>query len=98
MNIRFTPEATQELVEARAWYDERRKGIGEEFQRSFDAASASVQEHPEAYAVVFGTRRRVFIRRFPYFLLYDLVRDTVVVIGCIHFARSPAVWRRRRET
>lgn len=97
MKIRFTPEATQELVDARAWYDERRAGLGEEFQRSFEATSAAVQERPEAYAIIFGTRRRAFIRRFPYFLLYDIAGDTVVVIGCIHFARSPEVWLRRAD-
>lgn len=97
MKIRFTPEAAQELIEARAWYDERQDGLGEEFQHSFDAAVASIQERPEAYAVVYKTRRRVFIRRFPYFLLYEIEGETVIVAGCIHFARNPVIWRHRRN-
>lgn len=40
MKIRFTPEAAQELIEARVWYDERQDGLGEEFQHSFDAAKS----------------------------------------------------------
>jgi plasmid stabilization system protein ParE len=96
--VRFSPAATQELVEARAWYDERREGLGDEFQHSFEAAADAIAEHPEQYAVIYKTRRRVFIRRFPYFLLYEVLGDTVLVLGCIHCARDPAVWQSRRET
>lgn len=97
MNLRFTPEAARELVEARAWYDDRREGLGEEFQRAFDATAASLLDHSEAHALVYRTRRRAFIRRFPYFLLYEVVGETAVVLGCVHFARNPVIWRRRRR-
>lgn len=98
MKIRFTPEASQELVEARGWYDGRSEGLGDEFQSAFDSAAVAAQEHPLVYPIVHGTRRRVFIRRFPYYLLIDIVNDIVVVVGCIHFARHPAVWRRKGDT
>ncbi len=95
MKIRFSPAAGQELIEARTWYDERREGLGEEFQHSFDAAAEAISRHPTRYAIAYSSRRRVFIRRFPYFLVYEVVGDTVVVLGCVHCARNPAVWRKR---
>ncbi len=98
MKIRFTPEAAEELVEAQAWYEAKCAGLGGEFQNHFAAAAAAIAENPKMYPVLYRTCRRVFVRRFPYFLLYDIVDDTVVVLGCIHFARNPAIWKRRRTT
>lgn len=97
MILCFAPEATQELIEARAWYDERREGLGDAFQRAFEATAETVTLHPERYPVHYSSSRRVFVRDFPYFLLYRVVGDVILVQGCIHFARDPSIWRRRLE-
>jgi len=39
--------AGREAVEAGSWYDERREGLGEEFQRAFPATADAVLLHPE---------------------------------------------------
>jgi hypothetical protein len=95
--LRFLPEAARELAEARAWYEEQHEGLGEEFQRAFDATATALLEFPESHPYAYATRRRALIRRFPYFLLYEVVPDAIVVLGCIHFARNPAIWGRRSQ-
>ena len=97
MKIRFTPKAGRELVEAKSWYRERQETLGDEFQRSFDIAAEAIAATPKLYRTVYGEKRRGPLRRFPYFLLYQVVDDTVVVLGCIHVARDPKKWRRRTD-
>ena len=97
MKLVFASAASREAVEARTWYDQRREGLGEEFQRAFQATAEALLLHPEMYQVAYKSRRRAFIRRFPYFLLYEVVGDAIIILGCIHMARNPAVWRRRGD-
>ena len=97
MKIRFSPAAGRELVDAKGWYSEHEESLGDAFQRSFDLAAATITETPELYRLIYEEKRRAPLRRFPYFLLYQVVVDTVVVLGCIHFARDPKGWRRRSD-
>ena len=52
MILCFAPEATQELIEARSWYDERRGGLGDAYQRAFEATAETVTLHPDRKSVV----------------------------------------------
>ncbi len=97
VKIRFTPAAGQELVAAKRWYSELEETLGDAFQRSFDQAAEAAAATPELYRTIYGEKRRDPLRRFPYFLLYQVVAETVVVLGCIHFARDPATSRKRSD-
>ena len=95
MKLRFTKDAARDAVEARDWYEQRLHGLGDRFQQAFDAAALAIAETPALYRDVFTDRRRVFLRGFPYFLIYAVIADTAVVGGCFHAARRSSVWRRR---
>ena len=95
MILCFAPEATQELIEARSWYDERREGLGDAFQHAFEATTEAISLHPEMFQIDYGSSRRAFVRGFPYFLLYRVVGEVIFVQGCIHVARNPSIWRKR---
>jgi hypothetical protein len=42
-----------------------------------------------------GSLRRVFVRRFPYFVLYAAEDARVYVRAVAHFGQRPGKWRRR---
>jgi len=64
--VLFTPAAEADVEEAFAWYQAQRPGLGETFRRALDGAVASIEEHPEAYAVIHRKTRRVLLPTFPY--------------------------------
>jgi plasmid stabilization system protein ParE len=49
----------------------------------------------EMHAVVHETYRRGLVRRFPYAVFYEHVRDAVMVYGVFHTSRDPQKWRER---
>jgi hypothetical protein len=51
---------------------------------------------PTAYEVLHRQIRRALVRRFPYGLLFRVIDDVVVFVGCFHTRRSPESWARRR--
>ena len=62
----FRPQAGDEVVEVRGWYEARRPGLGDEFGSEVDAAVTRIAERPSAYPRVHGETRRAVLNRFPY--------------------------------
>ena len=89
------PEAEAELEEAVDWYEARGKGLGADLLRSVDAVVAAIQRNPEMYPVVRQTARRAVLRRFPYFLIYTVSNDEIVIFACMHGRRNPPRWQER---
>jgi plasmid stabilization system protein ParE len=91
----WTPEANEDLLEARAWYDNIRPELGERFAVAVEATVESVAEHPRQFPVVYRNRRRAGVWRFPYSVFFELQEDRIVVIACFHGRRNPRRWQSR---
>ena len=89
------PLAEQDLVDAQKWYEEQQPGLGEGFRITVDGLISRILERPRLYPEVYRKVRRAVMRRFPYLLYYILTDDVVVVIGCLHSKRNPALVRSR---
>ena len=94
--IAFRAAARREVVEAVAWYEAQRPGLGAEFLNEVERCIASVADRPELYAIVHGEIRRVVTRRFPYSLYYRVRQDRIVVLAVFHGRRQPRIWQARR--
>ena len=91
----IVPDAETDLSEAYGWYEERRRGLGDDFLSCVDACLSGIVRQPELHAVIFAEYRRVMVRRFPYAVFYESTSDTVTVYGVLHTARNPDKWRQR---
>jgi plasmid stabilization system protein ParE len=67
----WTPEANEDLLEARAWYDNIRQELGERFALAVEATVEALAEHPLQFPVVYRSRRRAGVRRFPYGIFFE---------------------------
>jgi toxin ParE1/3/4 len=92
----FREEAEEELAEAKAWYDERRDGLGDEFVGCVEAAIESISRSPEMFAKVHREVRRALVRRFPYGIFFVFQDSRVTVIAVFHAKREPRVWQGRQ--
>jgi len=64
--VRLRPEAEQDLEEAAAWYEQQRKGLGQEFLDEAAATFSAIADMPLTYAVIHrGTRRALMHRQKP---------------------------------
>lgn len=91
----IAPEAERDLVQAYAWYEDRRDGLGEEFLGCVDACIQAICRTPEMYPPIHDSYRRGLVRRFPYAVFYDYAADTVTVYCVFHTSRDPDKWRQR---
>lgn len=98
--LRIHAAAAEEAAEAVAWYENRRVGLGSEFERALDAALDLLEQDIVPLTPVpgiAGTRdvKRLLLRRFPYSVVVLERRTEIVVIAFAHQARRPGYWRDR---
>lgn len=90
------PQAEEELLGARDWYDGQRAGLGQEFVDDVREALDAVSTRPLTFPKVAGETRRAILRRFPYGLFFQATSNEVVVLAIIHGRRHPQRWKSRR--
>ena len=92
--VRFTKAAEADVEGAFARCEGERMGLGEKFLERLDQAINQIAKSPLAARPVVEDVRRLMLRQFPFGLWYR-VRESVLVIACVHAKRSPAVARKR---
>ncbi len=91
----WIPEANEDLQEARTWYDNIRRELGERFAQAVEATVEAIAEHPIQFPVVYRSRRRAGVPRFPYGIFFEVQQHRIVVIACFHGRRDPTRWQAR---
>jgi plasmid stabilization system protein ParE len=91
----LTPEAESDIAEARAWYEEKREGLGEEFVLCVEAGLDHIRRAPAGALEVYPGVRRVVVRRFPYGIFYRVDADQIAVLAVYHSKRDPRGWQAR---
>ena len=81
-------EAMQDMAEAFDWYEKERTGLGIEFLDEAEASYNRVIQHPEHYQS-HQNQRIAVMHRFPYKIVYEIERETVVVYAVYHDKRNP---------
>ncbi len=93
--VRYRPEAVEDIAEAYDWYEAERPGLGDDFRTALSQVEHLLAQSPESFPFVHRSLRRILLRRFPYSVYFELSDRGVEIWGCIHQARRPGVWRSR---
>jgi plasmid stabilization system protein ParE len=91
----WTPDANEDLLGARAWYDNIRPQLGDRFALAVEATVEAIVERSLQFSVVYRNRRRPGVRRFPYGIFFEVQERRIVVIACFHSRRNPRRWQSR---
>ena len=90
----WIPEANEDLLEARGWYESIRPELGQRFALAIEATIEAIAEHPMQFPLVYRSRR-AGVRRFPYGIFFEVQEHRIVVIACFHGRRNPRRWQLR---
>jgi plasmid stabilization system protein ParE len=88
-------EARDDIREAAAWYEERRRGLSRPFLSKVKAALRSIRAHPYRYAYYDEGLRHCVLKGLPFSLLFHVEDEKVVVVSCFHGRRDPEDWKQR---
>ena len=84
-------------MDAVAWYDEQRFGLGQELLNTIRDALSTIQQNPAIGSPVAERlkSRRLLVRRFPYSIVYLVEANQVLVLAIAHHAQRPGYWKDR---
>ena len=92
MQLYFSRLAREELREAKRYYNDLQKDLGEQLKAEAQAAANSILHNPLAWQVELGEIRRFLFNRFPYKILYMNDGEKIVVIAFMHQHQAPDYW------
>jgi toxin ParE1/3/4 len=92
-NIVFHPLAERELIDAVAYYEKQKPGLGSEYLEEVEHAINFIARYPEAGYKIKGSLRQLNLPKFPYSLLYRVLEDARIrVLAVAHHKRKPQYW------
>jgi plasmid stabilization system protein ParE len=94
LEVVFRPQAEDEALDVRQWYESKRLGLGREFAEELNRIVERIAAGPLHFPRVHGETRRAVLSRFPY-AVYFCVADAAVVVLAIHGRQHPSRWQRR---
>ena len=94
--VDFRKEALKDILEAVAWYEERREGLGDELFIAIENEKHFIETNPYHYEDKYKGIRKAITKRFPYILYYRIESDNrVLVFAVLHMKRRPGIWKKR---
>lgn len=93
--LRFHPEAAEELESAVDWYAERNPRAGAEFISEVTKALDTIAESPTRWPKGVADTRRFLLHKFPFAIIYLEEASVIHVIAVAHGRRKPGYWTHR---
>lgn len=100
--VRILEQAAEEAIEAAAWYEQERAGLGAEFAQAIDAAIDLLADEIVPLTAMPGApgargAKRLVLKRFPYDIVILERPEEFLVVAVAHHSRRPGYWRDRRS-
>lgn len=101
--IRILDEAAEEAIEAAAWYEHERPGLGVAFSQALNRGLDLLEDEViplTSMPGVAGRRgiKRLILKRFPYNIVVQEHAREIVVVAVAHQSKRPGYWRGRLRT
>jgi plasmid stabilization system protein ParE len=92
LRVSLRSEAAAEIARARSWYEDHKPGLGVAFEETLTATLGLIRENPKAFPVAHRDVRRALLHRFPYAVYYQLRRNSIRIVACLHQRRDRRSW------
>jgi len=98
MRIKFLPPARAELTDAISYYNKQSEGLGYEFTAEVKRTLERIVQYPDAWFKLSKRTRRCRTNRFPYGVIYQVRRETLLIVAVMHLSKEPETWKSRLKT
>jgi hypothetical protein len=93
--IFFNTEASFEMQEAYDWYESQQIGLGENLFNALDYYFDIISNNPLHYQFFYKKKRAVYIKDFPYQIIYSVYDNKILIYSVFHTKRNPKIWKKR---
>lgn len=82
-------EANLEIVQAYRYYEDKRTGLGEEFLDHLGVYFDRIIANPEHFPQKRKPYREAFIKRFPFLVIYEILREKIIIYSVFNTWKNP---------
>jgi len=91
----FHPAVAIEVKASYEWYQNRSKGLGEDFLSELESAYQTIIELPDTWPKFNIYYRRFLLGKFPFSVIYRENENSIFVVAVMHNSRKPNYWKDR---
>jgi plasmid stabilization system protein ParE len=93
----FSSTAAKDIESSYHWYENRRKGLGDQFINLIDLTIQLMLSNPEGFPNKYKQYREATLKKFPYQIIYEYLKEsqTIYVFRVFHTKRHPKIKYKR---
>lgn len=95
--LSYRPELEDDVVDAIAWYDDKRAGLGDEFLLEYLAGIRRIWGNPLQFSIAANGLRPCRLKRFSYIIHFDVVGNDILIVALMGGGRDDAALAHRNE-
>jgi plasmid stabilization system protein ParE len=93
--IDFLPGSKEDFDQSFNWYASKSSGVAERFTNAINDALAEIANDPERFAKIDDCHRERLVRKFPFRIIYRILKSNVLIVAVAHAKRRPDYWLSR---
>lgn len=82
--------ALYELKEASDYYNQKKTGLGFEFEEEVFSLFNVVKRSPLMFPVKFAGMHEVVVKRFPFVINYEVIGKEIIILSVFHVKQHPS--------
>ena len=87
--VEITTLAEEEFNSVFQYYEQQQKGLGIKFSKEIDIIIAELKLNPFLFQRHFKHYREAVLKKFPYFIVYEIIEKRVIIHSFFHTKRNP---------
>jgi plasmid stabilization system protein ParE len=88
--IEISTLAEEEYSSAYTYYEDQQHGLGEKFEKEAEHLIDKLKVNPFLFQRKYKYYREANLKRFPYFIVYEIIDNTIIIHSFFHAHRNPA--------
>lgn len=88
--IFITEKAELEYYDVYWYYEEKQSGLGASYEHETDTMLKTIKKNHLLFQRKYKQFREALMKKFPYFVVYEIIQDEIVVHSFFHTSRNPA--------
>jgi len=82
-------KAFREINDAYEYYETAQTSLGDKFKSDIEKCMSQIIQNPQQYRKFKNEIRQVVLRKFPFLIVDEVVKDIIIVYSVFHTSRNP---------
>ena len=88
--LELRKRAINQMQKSYDYYESKSLGLGERFLLTVEEYFEIIKNNPKQFQVKREEIREAYLQKFPFIIVYQIIKDTIIVSSVFHTSRNPS--------